>query len=111
MMPIQEETVYAALKQVRDPELMVNVVDLGLIYGIAVEDSGEKTNLGVMMTMYHARLSLRPAVGGRRPRRLAGVGRGRRREGRSYAHSALVARDDDRGRARRVGDVLKDRHL
>ena len=50
-MPIQEETVYSALKQVRDPELMVNVVDLGLIYGVAVEEAGEKTNLGVMMTM------------------------------------------------------------
>ena len=50
-MPIQEETVYSALKQVRDPELMVNVVDLGLIYGIAVEAAGEKSNLGVMMTM------------------------------------------------------------
>jgi len=50
-MPIQEETVYSALKQVRDPELMINVVDLGLIYGIALEDAGEKTNLGVMMTM------------------------------------------------------------
>jgi metal-sulfur cluster biosynthetic enzyme len=50
-MPIQEESVYEALKQVRDPELMVNVVDLGLIYGIAVEEAGEKTNLGVVMTM------------------------------------------------------------
>ncbi len=50
-MSIQEETVYSALKQVRDPELMVNVVDLGLIYGVALEDAGEKTNLGVMMTM------------------------------------------------------------
>ncbi len=50
-MPIQEESVYSALKQVRDPELMVNVVDLGLIYGIALEEAGEKTNLGVMMTM------------------------------------------------------------
>ena len=50
-MPIQEETVYAALKQVRDPELMVNVVDLGLIYGVALEESGAKTNLGVVMTM------------------------------------------------------------
>jgi metal-sulfur cluster biosynthetic enzyme len=50
-MPIQEETVYEALKQVRDPELMINVVDLGLIYGVALEDAGEKTNLGVMMTM------------------------------------------------------------
>jgi len=50
-MPIQEETVYSALKQVRDPELMINVVDLGLIYGVAVEEAAEKTNLGVMMTM------------------------------------------------------------
>ena len=50
-MPIQEETVYLALKQVRDPELMVNVVDLGLIYGVAIEDAGEKSNLGVVMTM------------------------------------------------------------
>ena len=50
-MPIQEETVYEALKQVRDPELMVNVVDLGLIYGVALEEAGEKTKLGVMMTM------------------------------------------------------------
>ena len=50
-MSMQEETVYAALKQVRDPELMVNVVDLGLIYGVALEEAGEKTNLGVVMTM------------------------------------------------------------
>ncbi len=50
-MSMQEESVYAALKQVRDPELMVNVVDLGLIYGVALEEAGEKTNLGVVMTM------------------------------------------------------------
>jgi metal-sulfur cluster biosynthetic enzyme len=50
-MSIAEETVYSALKQVRDPELMINVVDLGLIYGVAVEDAGEKSNLGVVMTM------------------------------------------------------------
>ena len=50
-MPIQEETVYSALKQVRDPELMINIVDLGLIYGVAVEDAGAKSNLGIMMTM------------------------------------------------------------
>ena len=50
-MPIQEETVYSALKQVRDPELMINVVDLGLIYGVAVEEGAKKTNVGVMMTM------------------------------------------------------------
>jgi metal-sulfur cluster biosynthetic enzyme len=50
-MPINEETVYAALRQVRDPELMVNIVDLGLIYGIGVEEKDGKTNMLVMMTM------------------------------------------------------------
>ena len=50
-MPINEETVYAALRQVRDPELMVNVVDLGLIYGVAIEVADGKSNIGVVMTM------------------------------------------------------------
>jgi metal-sulfur cluster biosynthetic enzyme len=50
-MSIHEETVYAALRQVRDPELMVNVVDLGLIYGIAIEAAEGKSNVGVVMTM------------------------------------------------------------
>lgn len=34
---ITEEQVRHALQQVIDPELGVNVVDLGLIYGIAIE--------------------------------------------------------------------------
>jgi metal-sulfur cluster biosynthetic enzyme len=50
-MPITEETVYEALRQVCDPELPVNIVDLGLIYGIGVDDSGGKTDLLVVMTM------------------------------------------------------------
>ena len=50
-MPITEETVYEALRKVCDPELTVNIVDLGLIYGIGVDDSGGKTDLLVVMTM------------------------------------------------------------
>lgn len=46
-----EETIYAALRQVRDPELMVNVVDLGLIYGIGLEEVAGKSNLLILMTM------------------------------------------------------------
>jgi hypothetical protein len=30
-MPIAEDSVYAALRQVHDPELLVNIVDLGLV--------------------------------------------------------------------------------
>lgn len=50
-MPIHEETVYAALKQVRDPELLVNIVDLGLIYGIEMTEVDDKSNVLVRMTM------------------------------------------------------------
>ena len=37
MMPTQEQ-VYEALKQVYDPEIPVNIVDLGLIYGVDIKD-------------------------------------------------------------------------
>jgi metal-sulfur cluster biosynthetic enzyme len=51
-MPLAEETVREALKQVIDPELFVNVVDLGLIYDVTVVESPEgKSNVNVAMTM------------------------------------------------------------
>ncbi len=50
-MPISEETVLAAMQQVRDPELMVNIVDLGLVYGIDVTEEEAKSNVHITMTM------------------------------------------------------------
>jgi len=50
-MPISEETVLAAMRQVKDPELMVNVVDLGLIYGVDVTEEAGKSNIHINMTM------------------------------------------------------------
>jgi len=50
-MPLTEEKIMEAMKQVIDPELKVNVVDLGLIYGVGVEEVEGKTNLRVVMTM------------------------------------------------------------
>jgi metal-sulfur cluster biosynthetic enzyme len=44
---LTEEQVYAALYEVYDPELGVNVVDLGLVYDVAVKD----TVVEVTMTM------------------------------------------------------------
>ncbi|RRD47723.1 metal-sulfur cluster assembly factor [Tessaracoccus sp. OH4464_COT-324] len=38
-----EEEIYEAMKDVVDPELMVNVVDLGLLYGVTVDDEGNVT--------------------------------------------------------------------
>lgn len=50
-MPLSEESILAAIRQVRDPELMVNVVDLGLVYGIGVDEVDGKSNVRVIMTM------------------------------------------------------------
>jgi metal-sulfur cluster biosynthetic enzyme len=49
---INEEEVLSALKQCYDPEIPVNIVDLGLIYGIRFEPSAEdKHDVVVDMTL------------------------------------------------------------
>ena len=51
-MAIAEDTVREALKQVIDPELFVNIVDLGLIYEIKIEEKEDgKSDIQVEMTM------------------------------------------------------------
>jgi metal-sulfur cluster biosynthetic enzyme len=43
-----DEEIYAAMKQVEDPELGINVVDLGLLYGVEQDDEG---NVRLKMTL------------------------------------------------------------
>jgi metal-sulfur cluster biosynthetic enzyme len=50
-MAITEDDVREALKQVIDPELFVNVIDLGLIYLVELKESAEKTDVTIEMTM------------------------------------------------------------
>ncbi|GAA3855939.1 metal-sulfur cluster assembly factor [Tessaracoccus defluvii] len=38
-----EDDIVEAMKDVVDPELMVNVVDLGLLYGVQIDDEGNVT--------------------------------------------------------------------
>ena len=49
-----------ALKQVIDPELFVNVVDLGLVYGADIDDDG---NVRVTMTLTSPGCPIGPMVG------------------------------------------------
>src|ERR671931_1538482 len=46
---VTTEQVYSALKKCMDPEIPVNVVDLGLIYGVGI--SPENNNVDIKMTM------------------------------------------------------------
>jgi metal-sulfur cluster biosynthetic enzyme len=51
-MPINEDTVREALKQVIDPELFVNIIDLGLVYTVTVSEAAEgKSAVSIEMTM------------------------------------------------------------
>ena len=51
-MPVNEESAREALKQVIDPELFVNIVDLGLVYLVTVDDLEDgKQKVSIEMTM------------------------------------------------------------
>jgi metal-sulfur cluster biosynthetic enzyme len=50
-MAITEDLVREELKKVIDPELFVNIVDLGLIYNVDLAPVEEKTNIKIDMTM------------------------------------------------------------
>lgn len=50
-MPITEESVREALKQVIDPELFINIIDLGLVYVVTVSEVDDKSNVKIEMTM------------------------------------------------------------
>lgn len=45
--PVTKETIFSALKDVYDPEIPVNIVDLGLVYNITIIDDW----VGVKMTL------------------------------------------------------------
>lgn len=59
-----EEAIVAMLKTVYDPEIPVNVYDLGLIYNIEVDD---EKNVRIDMTLTAPQLSCRRFHSGRCP--------------------------------------------
>ena len=50
---VTEDKVIATLKQVFDPEIPVDVWNLGLIYNISIDnsDNSDKQNIGITMTL------------------------------------------------------------
>jgi metal-sulfur cluster biosynthetic enzyme len=57
--PATEDDIRSAMKQVEDPELGVNVVDLGLIYGV---DLGEDKVATIDMTLTSAACPLTDVI-------------------------------------------------
>ena len=50
-MPISEEQIYRALGTVIDPDLKLNIVDLGLIYDVKIAQANELWDIDVTMTL------------------------------------------------------------
>jgi metal-sulfur cluster biosynthetic enzyme len=48
---MDEESVYTALRQVNDPELMVNIVDLGMVYEVRLTGRKGKSDVLVKMAL------------------------------------------------------------
>lgn len=61
------DDVYEALRDVYDPEIPINVVDLGLIYDVKVEDS----NVDIRMTLTFAGCGMGPYIAQQAEWRLA----------------------------------------
>lgn len=47
---VNEDDIREAMKQVDDPELGINVVDLGLLYGVRIDEGTGKVDLDMTLT-------------------------------------------------------------
>lgn len=45
-----EEEIFNLLKGVIDPELMVNIIDLGLVYGVRVDENSATIEIDITLT-------------------------------------------------------------
>jgi probable FeS assembly SUF system protein SufT len=59
-----EEQVWEALKTCYDPEIPVNIVDLGLVYSLKVEHTDKGANIAVEMTLTAADCGMGPTIAG-----------------------------------------------
>jgi probable FeS assembly SUF system protein SufT len=62
--PFSEELLWGALREVYDPEIPVNIVDLGLVYDLSAQpvDGGELRKVTVQMTLTAPGCGMGPAL-------------------------------------------------
>ena len=88
---ITKEQVYEALHECYDPEIPVNIVDLGLVYDVQVDD-GDK--VAVKMTLTAPGCGMGTMIAADARQRILGSGRRRRRHCGSCLGSALESQHD-----------------
>jgi probable FeS assembly SUF system protein SufT len=60
--PFSEEKVWDAMRGCYDPEIPVNIVDLGLIYDLRIEDGDEGKKISVKMTLTAQGCGMGPVI-------------------------------------------------
>lgn len=68
--PVTEEALWNALREVEDPELRLSIVELGLVYGIDLDEDGVAT---VSMTLTSPACPVGPMLQGMIFHRLSGM--------------------------------------
>jgi probable FeS assembly SUF system protein SufT len=62
--PFSEDKVWDVLKTCYDPEIPVNIVDLGLVYSLNVEQTAEGAKVAVQMTLTAPGCGMGPTIAG-----------------------------------------------
>ena len=60
--PVEEEQVWEQLRTVYDPEIPVNIVELGLIYDLQIKEQKEGSQVHVKMTLTAPGCGMGPAI-------------------------------------------------
>ena len=71
--PFDEEKVWAQLRNCYDPEIPVNIVDLGLIYGLEATDEAAGKRINVKMTLTAPGCGMGPALAADAEQRILSV--------------------------------------
>ena len=68
-----EHQIWDQLKTCYDPEIPINIVELGLIYGLDISDTDEGKNVNIKMTLTAPGCGMGPMIAGEVERKVKGV--------------------------------------
>jgi probable FeS assembly SUF system protein SufT len=68
-----EEMVWEALKTCYDPEIPVNIVDLGLVYNLKVEQTPDGAKVAVQMTLTAPGCGMGPTIAGEARQKISSI--------------------------------------
>ena len=60
--PVSEESVWEQLRTVYDPEIPVNIVELGLVYDLKINDNDDGSHIKLKMTLTAPGCGMGPAI-------------------------------------------------